>query len=136
MYTVVKLSRSHTGLKLKPLYVNCNLERPNHSFGRSLHYLRKLPDALRWRSVRLLNLSAEMDLIPLRNFTFKLLLGNSQDLPRDSWTSDDCITPEDKGLALSDGEGDADVVNRCLILLTKFLFFFLLFEYMALSKTK
>ena len=70
-----------------------------------------------------------MDLIPLRNFVLKLLLAKSQDLPRDA-----CETSEDIDRDFSAGEGDAEAVKRCLILLTKFRFFFFLFEYIALSK--
>ena len=94
-------------------------------------YLRKLPDVYEcWRSeLRALKRSAEMDLIPLRIFVLKLLLPNSQDLPRDA-----CETSDDTDLDFSTGEGDAEVVKRCLILLTKFLFFFFLFEYTARSK--
>ena len=70
-----------------------------------------------------------MDLIPLRIFVLKLLLPNSQDLPRDA-----CETSDDTDLDFSTGEGDAEVVKRCLILLTKFRFFFFLFEYTARSE--
>ena len=70
-----------------------------------------------------------MDLIPLRNFVLKLLLAKSQDLPRDG-----CETSEDTDLDFSAGEGEAEDVKRCLILLTKFRFFFFLFEYIARSK--
>ena len=70
-----------------------------------------------------------MDLIPLRNFVLKLLLAKSQDLPRDG-----CETSEDTDLDFSAGDGEAEDVKRCLILLTKFRFFFFLFEYIARSK--
>ena len=70
-----------------------------------------------------------MDLIPLRIFVLKLLFAKSHDLPRDA-----CETSEETDRDFSAGEGDAEAVKRCLILLTKFRFFFFLFEYIALSE--
>ena len=64
-----------------------------------------------------------MDLIPLRIFVLKLLFAKSHDLPRDA-----CETSEETDRDFSAGEGDAEVVKRCRILLTKFLLFFFLFE--------
>ena len=101
-----------------------------------LKYLRKLPDVQERRSsLRPLNRSAEIDLMPLTILFFKLLLSCSfsfLDLPRAPDVSGWFDASGDKNLVLF--EGETELVNRCRILVTKFRFFFLLDAQAALSK--